>query len=68
MAKKDFEIEKFADALSTISEIIWRRINCMECNQCEPCGAAFMGALKTLKEMGTPNIKAASKAGNSARE
>lgn len=47
-----FEIEKLVDSLATISEIIFRRLKCMECNQCEPCGAAFMQALETLRKAG----------------
>lgn len=47
-----FEIEEVMDSLATISEILFRRLKCMECNQCEPCGEAFMGALKVLREAG----------------
>jgi len=44
MAPK-FEIEEVMDSLATISEILFRRLHCMECNQCEPCGEVFMSAL-----------------------
>lgn len=47
-----FEIEEIVVSLATISEIIFRRFQCMECNQCEPCGSEFMGALKQLSEAG----------------
>ena len=50
-----FELEKVIDSLATISEIIFKRLHCMECNQCQPCGEVFMSALKTLREAGTPN-------------
>jgi hypothetical protein len=51
MAPK-FEIEEVMDSLATISEILFRRLHCMECNQCEPCGEVFMSALKVLREAG----------------
>jgi hypothetical protein len=47
-----FEIEEIMDSLATISDILFRRLHCMECNQCEPCGEVFMGALKVLREGG----------------
>jgi hypothetical protein len=31
-----FELEKVMDSLATISEIIFKRLHCMECNQCQP--------------------------------
>ena len=46
------EIKKIIDSLATISHIIFRRLHCVECNQCEPCGPAFMKALNTLREAG----------------
>lgn len=49
---KQFEIEKLVDSLATISDIIFKRLHCMECNQCEPCGQVFMKALTTLREAG----------------
>jgi hypothetical protein len=49
---KKFEIEELVDSLATISDIIFRRLHCMECNQCEPCGPAFMNALKTVRAAG----------------
>jgi hypothetical protein len=49
---KNFEIEKLVDSLATISDIIFKRLHCMECNQCEPCGPIFMKALSTLREAG----------------
>lgn len=49
---KKFEIEELVDSLATISDIIFRRLHCMECNQCEPCGTVFMNALKTLRAAG----------------
>jgi len=66
MAEKEFEIQRVADSLATISEIIFRRLHCMECNLCEPCGPAFMAALKTLRETGTPNMGGAVKGGGGA--
>lgn len=48
----NYQIEKLVDSLATISDIIYRRFHCMECNQCEPCGPIFMEALKTLREAG----------------
>jgi hypothetical protein len=55
MPNPGFEIEEIVDSLALISDIIFRRLHCMECNQCEPCGAVFMGALKVLREAG--NLK-----------
>jgi hypothetical protein len=52
MPGKKFEIEEVVDSLATISDIIFRRFQCMECNQCEPGGAIFMKALNTLREAG----------------
>jgi hypothetical protein len=52
MPDKKFEIEKVVDSLATISDIIFRRLHCMECNQCEPCGPVFMKALTVLREAG----------------
>ena len=49
---KQFEIEKLVDSLATISDIIFKRLHCMESNQCEPCGPVFMKALATLREAG----------------
>jgi hypothetical protein len=51
MAPK-YEIEEVMDSLATISEVLFRRLQCMECNQCEPCGEVFMSALKVLREAG----------------
>lgn len=47
-----FDVEEIVVSLATISEIIFRRLQCVECNQCEPCGAEFMAALKTVTEAG----------------
>lgn len=55
MGRKRFEIEEVVDSLATISEIIFRRLQCMECNQCEPCGEVFMNALNVLREAGNVN-------------
>ncbi len=52
MPDKRYEIEKVVDSLATISDIIFKRLHCMECNQCEPCGPVFMKALTTLRESG----------------
>lgn len=49
---KDFKIEVLVDSLATISDIIFKRFHCMECNQCEPCGPIFMNALTTLRKAG----------------
>jgi len=65
---KDFEIEKLVDSLATISDIIFRRLHCMECNQCEPCGAIFMQALTTLREAGNVQTAAGTAVVNVGRE
>jgi hypothetical protein len=52
MPDTKFELEKLVDSLATISDIIFRRLHCMECNQCEPCGPIFMKALTVLREAG----------------
>jgi hypothetical protein len=52
MPEPRFEIEEIVASIATISEIIYRRFQCMECNQCEPGGSEFMGALKRLSEAG----------------
>lgn len=52
MNGKKFEVEEIMDSLATISSIIFNRLKCMECNQCEPCGETFMQALKVLSEAG----------------
>lgn len=52
MPDKKFELEEIMDSLATVSDILFRRLRCMECNQCEPCGETFMGALKVLSEAG----------------
>ncbi|MEA3148078.1 MAG: hypothetical protein QOE88_27 [Verrucomicrobiota bacterium] len=49
---KHYEIEELVDSLATISDIIFKRLHCMECNQCEPCGAVFMKALNNLRQAG----------------
>ncbi len=49
---KKFEIERLVDSLATVSDIIFKRIKTMECNQCEPCGPIFMNALNTLRKAG----------------
>jgi hypothetical protein len=49
---KHYEIEELVDSLATISDIIFRRLHCMECNQCEPCGPVFMKALNNLRQAG----------------
>ena len=56
MSTRKFEVEEIMDSLATISEIIFRRLKCMECNQCEPCGEAFMGALAVLREAGQSQL------------
>lgn len=48
-----FDFERLIDPLAVISSILFKRLHCMECNQCEPCGPAFMQALSVLKEAGT---------------
>ncbi|HWT81376.1 MAG TPA: hypothetical protein VN648_21495 [Candidatus Methylomirabilis sp.] len=55
MPDRRFEIEEIMDSLATVSSIIFRRLHCMECNQCEPCGEVFMNALRVLSEAG--NVK-----------
>ena len=55
MPPKDLKIERMYDSLATISSIIFNRLHCMECNQCEPCGPIFMGALKNLRAVGKVN-------------
>ena len=52
MPPPKWEIEELVDSLATISEIIFRRWHCVECNNCEVGGEAFMGALNTLREAG----------------
>lgn len=52
MSTGRFELEELVQPLAAISSIIFRRLQCMECNQCEPCGETFMAALKTLSEAG----------------
>ena len=47
-----FEIEELIDPLAVLSEILFLRLRCMECNQCEPCGEQFMGALRQLAKAG----------------
>jgi hypothetical protein len=47
-----FEIDELIDQLAVISEIIFLRLRCIECNQCEPCGEVFMGALRQLAQAG----------------
>jgi hypothetical protein len=49
---KHYEIEELVDSLATISDIIFKRLHCMECNQCEPCGSVFMKALNNLRQAG----------------
>ena len=51
MAKR-FELEEMIDPLAVISEILFLRLKCMECNQCEPCGEVFMGALQKIANAG----------------
>ena len=47
-----YQIEEVMDSLATISSILFKRLKCMECNQCEPCGVYFMDALKVLQGAG----------------
>lgn len=61
----NYQIEKLVDSLATISDILYMRLHCMECNQCEPCGPIFMEALNTLREAG--NVKAATNEAGQAR-
>ncbi len=58
----ELELEKIVDSLATISDIIFKRLQCMECNQCEPCGGIFMKALSTLREAGNIQTVAGSAA------
>jgi len=46
------EFERIADSIATISYILRHRFQCVECNQCEPCGQVFMEALETLTKAG----------------
>jgi hypothetical protein len=59
-----FEVEEIMDSLATISEILFRRLKTMECNQCEPCGEAFMASLEVLRTAG--NVKFEGGAGRAA--
>ena len=52
MGTPRFEIDELIDPLAVVSEILFLRLRCMECNQCEPCGVAFMGALRQLAQAG----------------
>jgi hypothetical protein len=63
MSNGRFEVEEIMDSLATISEIIFRRLHCMECNQCEPCGEVFMSSLKVLSQAGNVKLE-----GGAARE
>ena len=47
-----FEIQELIDPLAVLSEIIFLRLKCVECNPCEPCGPEFMGALQQLAKAG----------------
>jgi hypothetical protein len=47
-----YNIEELLQPLATISEILFKRLQCMECNRCEPCGEVFMQALRQLAEAG----------------
>jgi hypothetical protein len=58
---KRIDIEKLVDSLATISNVIWERLHCMECNQCEPCGPVFMKSLNVLRKAGTISRQAARK-------
>lgn len=51
-----FRIEELVQPLSRISEIIFKRLHCMECNQCEPCGEVFMKALKEIQQLGGKSL------------
>lgn len=51
-----FRIEELVQPLSRISEIIFKRLHCMECNQCEPCGEVFMKALKQIQQLGGKSL------------
>ncbi len=64
MSNVGFEIEEVMDSLATISEILFLRLKCVECNQCEPCGAVFMNSLNVLRKAG--NVKEME--GGAARE
>ncbi len=52
MGTPRFDIEELIDPLAVLSEIIFLRLKCVECNQCEPCGPEFMGALRRLAQAG----------------
>lgn len=52
MGTPRFEIDELIDPLAVLSEIIFRRLKCVECNKCEPCGEEFMGALRQLAKAG----------------
>jgi hypothetical protein len=52
MPDKKFDLERVVDSLATISDIIFKRLQCVECNQCEPCGPIFMRALNNIREAG----------------
>jgi hypothetical protein len=52
MSNVRYELEEVMDSLATISEILFLRLKCMECNQCEPCGEAFMSSLNVLRKVG----------------
>ena len=52
MTSRRFEVEEIMDSLATVSEILFRRLKCVECNQRELCGAVFMEALNVLRTAG----------------
>jgi hypothetical protein len=62
----NYDLEKLIDPLAVISRILFNRLKTMECNQCEPCGAEFMKALKSIESLG--NAGGELKSGAAARE
>lgn len=57
MSNGRFEVEEIMDSLATISEILFLRLKCMECNKCEPCGEAFMASLEVLRKAGNVQLE-----------
>jgi len=51
MPKKP-EIELLVDSMATISDVIFKKLQCFVATQCEPCGKSFMNALDNLRKAG----------------
>jgi hypothetical protein len=63
----NYRIDEVVDALAVISEVIFNRWKCCECNACYPGGDTFMSALEVLRSAGSGAARGGAAGGEQQR-